>query len=158
MKLRGKRSPDMKLRKSVEQSRPEAMSSEDEATKAQIDDDVVELKQTGEPLSAIEKARIDRKPRGRPRGKRRRGNRAMTRVNRTVKATETPTAPESAEAIAAGAEKAAVPTELGGEPVSGAVGAGQVESKKKRKKSTILHIFIFNNHYYFYVISISFFF
>jgi len=82
MKLRAKRISDKELRKSVEESREITVSSEDEAVKC--DPDVVELatKDGSDDPNIMQSVQIDKKIRGRPRGKRRRGFRGGGRPNR----------------------------------------------------------------------------
>lgn len=85
MKLRGKRMADKQLRKSVEESRVVTISSEDEAVQC---DDSQELKEqeskdASDDQSAAHLSAIDRKSRGRPRGRRRRGYKGSGRSNRS---------------------------------------------------------------------------
>ena len=139
MKLRGKRSPDMALRKSIQKNRDETLSSEDEAAKPQKIAEVVDLTETTEDTAALEKARNDRKPRGRPRGKRRRGNRSAGRVTRAKVAEAAISAPETTK------DSVDTPKVQEIAAVVPPVEAGQAESKKKRKKSKILfHTFAIN--------------
>ncbi|XP_076237862.1 uncharacterized protein LOC143181362 isoform X3 [Calliopsis andreniformis] len=84
IKLRGKRIPDKQLRKSVEESRVVTISSEDEAAvkcspeKSEEQD----VKDASDDQSTTHSVAIERKARGRPRGRRRRGYRGSTRTIR----------------------------------------------------------------------------
>lgn len=84
MKLRAKRIPDKELRKSVEESREITISSEDEAVKGCDPDNLVEHanKDGSDDPNIMQSGPIDKKIRGRPRGKRRRGFRGGGRPNR----------------------------------------------------------------------------
>ncbi|XP_012535217.1 uncharacterized protein LOC105836017 isoform X2 [Monomorium pharaonis] len=74
MKLRAKRMPDKELRKSIEESREVAMSSEDEAVKCGPDNVTEHANKDGsDDPNIIKTTSIDKKIRGRPRGRRRRG-------------------------------------------------------------------------------------
>ncbi|XP_011152130.1 uncharacterized protein LOC105190847 isoform X2 [Harpegnathos saltator] len=84
MKLRGKRMPDRELRKSIEESRVvTTISSEDEAVKCEVPENVTEhVNKDNDDLNIIHATVIDRKTRGRPRGRRRRGCRGAGRPSR----------------------------------------------------------------------------
>lgn len=82
MKLRAKRMPDKELRKSIEESRGVAMSSEDEAVKCGPDNATEHANKDGDNQNIIQAMVIDKKIRGRPRGRRRRGFRGGGRPNR----------------------------------------------------------------------------
>lgn len=74
MKLRAKRMPDKELRKSIEESREVAVSSEDEAAKCDPDNVPEHVAKDGsDDPTIMQSMPIDKKIRGRPRGKRRRG-------------------------------------------------------------------------------------
>lgn len=73
MKLRAKRMPDKELRKSVEESRDIAMSSEDETAKCDPDVTEYATKDGSDDPNIMQSMAIDKKIRGRPRGRRRRG-------------------------------------------------------------------------------------
>ncbi|XP_067206462.1 microtubule-associated protein futsch [Linepithema humile] len=85
MKLRAKRMPThaKELRKSIEESREMAVSSEDEAVKCDADN-VAEhaIKDGSDDPNAAQSMAIDKKIRGRPRGRRRRGYRGGGRPSR----------------------------------------------------------------------------
>ncbi|XP_017760092.1 PREDICTED: uncharacterized protein LOC108550760 [Eufriesea mexicana] len=83
IKLRAKRIPDKQLRKSVEESRVVTISSEDEAVKCspeKLEDQ--EVKDASDDQSTVHSVAIERKTRGRPRGRRRRGYRGSGRSTR----------------------------------------------------------------------------
>ncbi|XP_032682301.1 uncharacterized protein LOC116849350 isoform X2 [Odontomachus brunneus] len=84
MKLRGKRMPDKELRKSIEESRVIAISSEDEAAKCEVSEKAPQHvnKDNNDDPNIIHATVIDRKARGRPRGRRRRGFRSAGRPSR----------------------------------------------------------------------------
>ncbi|XP_070160497.1 microtubule-associated protein futsch [Polyergus mexicanus] len=83
MKLRARRMPDKELRKSIEESREVAMSSEDEAAKCDPDNATEYAAKDGsDDPNIMQLMPIDKKIRGRPRGKRRRGFRGGGRPNR----------------------------------------------------------------------------
>lgn len=73
MKLRAKRMPDKELRKSIEESRGVAASSEDEAVKCDPDNATEHASKDGDDQGTVQAMAIDKKIRGRPRGRRRRG-------------------------------------------------------------------------------------
>ncbi|XP_011158160.2 uncharacterized protein LOC105194767 isoform X2 [Solenopsis invicta] len=81
MKLRAKRVPDKELRKSIEESRGVAVSSEDEAVKCDPDNVTEHANKDGNDDPNMIQA-IDKKIRGRPRGRRRRGFRGGGRPSR----------------------------------------------------------------------------
>lgn len=83
MKLRGKRMPDKELRKSIEESRVVVVSSEDEAVKAPENvTEHVNKDSSDDPHLILHATVVDRKTRGRPRGRRRRGFRGPGRPSR----------------------------------------------------------------------------
>lgn len=84
IKLRAKRVSDKGLRKSVEESRVMVISSEDEAMKCEAVDNTVEehVKDPNNDANVMHVTVIDKKSRGRPRGRRRRGFRNAGRPNR----------------------------------------------------------------------------
>ncbi|XP_043249209.1 uncharacterized protein LOC122395587 isoform X3 [Colletes gigas] len=84
IKLRGKRITDKQLRKSVEESRVVTISSEDEAVKCSTAKfEREELKDASDDQSTAHSIVFERKTRGRPRGRRRRGYRGNARSTRT---------------------------------------------------------------------------
>ncbi|XP_076619015.1 uncharacterized protein LOC143340675 isoform X2 [Colletes latitarsis] len=84
IKLRGKRITDKQLRKSVEESRVVTISSEDEAVKcSSAKFQGQELKDASDDQSTAHSIVFERKTRGRPRGRRRRGYRGNARSTRT---------------------------------------------------------------------------
>lgn len=84
MKLRGKRMSDKELRKSIEESRVISISSEDEAAKCEVSEKATQLvnKDSNDDPIMIHATVIDKKARGRPRGRRRRGFRSAGRPSR----------------------------------------------------------------------------
>lgn len=82
IKLRAKRTPDKQLRKSVEENRVVAISSEDENVKNSPEKmENREIKEVSDDQSAAALAAAnDRKSRGRPRGRRRRGHKRSRRA------------------------------------------------------------------------------
>lgn len=85
MKLRAKRMSDKELRKSIEESRGVAMSSEDEAVKCDRDNTIKTEHANKDGIddpNMVQAIAIDKKIRGRPRGRRRRGNRGGGRPSR----------------------------------------------------------------------------
>jgi len=84
MKLRAKRLPDKELRKSIEESRGVAMSSEDEAVKCDPDNAVEHANKegSGDDPNIMQTTTNDKKIRGRPRGRKRRGFRGGGRPSR----------------------------------------------------------------------------
>ncbi|KOC60934.1 Remodeling and spacing factor 1 [Habropoda laboriosa] len=83
IKLRSKRMPDRQLRKSVEESRVVTISSDDEAVKCnreKLEDQ--DVKDVSDDQSATHSVAIERKGRGRPRGRWRRGYRGSWRSTR----------------------------------------------------------------------------
>lgn len=84
MKLRGKRMPDKELRKSIEESRVIAISSEDEAAKCEVSEKTPQHvnKESNDDPNIIHATVIDKKARGRPRGRRKRGFRSAGRPSR----------------------------------------------------------------------------
>ncbi|KAL0134617.1 hypothetical protein PUN28_001428 [Cardiocondyla obscurior] len=82
MKLRAKRMPDKELRKSIEESRGVAVSSEDEAVKCDLDNTMEHTNKDSNDPTTMQTMVIDKKIRGRPRGRRRRGHRGFGRPNR----------------------------------------------------------------------------
>ncbi|XP_043273191.1 uncharacterized protein [Venturia canescens] len=121
MKLRGKRSPDLQLRKSVEANRPEALTSEDEGPKDVTPVETIDIKDDDDEVIEIETTRNDKKPRGRPRGRRRRGNRSFPKPAARSKINTEKLSEENSENLAT-------------LPVTDSTDVGQTESKKKRKK------------------------
>ncbi|XP_015606186.1 uncharacterized protein LOC107272973 isoform X2 [Cephus cinctus] len=98
IKLRGKRLPDMRLRKSVEDSRVGPASSEDEAVKSTSLDIVEEdTKETNEDATAADISAAEKKTRGRPKGRRRRGLKSGSRALRAKATDRTPSASETPE-------------------------------------------------------------
>lgn len=83
MKLRAKRISDKELRKSIEESREITISSEDEAVKCDPDNMEHATKDGSDDPNVMHSMPIDKKIRGRPRGKRRRGFRGGGRPNRS---------------------------------------------------------------------------
>lgn len=83
IRLRGKRLSDKQLRKSIEESRVVTISSEDEAVKCSPEkSDELEIKDVSDDQSTPHLVAIERKARGRPRGRRRRGYRGNARAIR----------------------------------------------------------------------------
>jgi len=83
MKLRAKRMPTKELRKSIEESRGMTVSSEDEAVKCDADNAAEHTNKDGsDDPNAAQSMAIDKKIRGRPRGRRRRGFRGGGRPSR----------------------------------------------------------------------------
>ncbi|XP_024890137.1 uncharacterized protein LOC112466317 isoform X1 [Temnothorax curvispinosus] len=82
MKLRAKRIPDKELRKSIEESRVVVVSSEDEAVKCDPDNATEHATKDDNDPNVMQAMAIDKKIRGRPRGRRRRGFRGGGRPNR----------------------------------------------------------------------------
>lgn len=127
IKLRGKRAPDVELRKAVEESRGATASSEDEATKTKED---VQPMAEGD-VSGAGALPVKKPTKSRPRGRKRRGYRGI-RPKRTTAAPATePSADQS----------------QGAEPGQEAKTQEQKEtespSPKKRKKSNYLFFFFF---------------
>ncbi|XP_076753989.1 uncharacterized protein LOC143425239 isoform X1 [Xylocopa sonorina] len=84
IKLRAKNMPDRQLRKSVEESRVVTISSEDEVVKSNTEkSEDHEVKDVSDDQSTAHSVAIERKARGRPRGRRRRGYRGNGRSTRT---------------------------------------------------------------------------
>ncbi|KYN13723.1 Remodeling and spacing factor 1 [Trachymyrmex cornetzi] len=85
MKLRAKRLPDKELRKSIEESRGVAMSSEDEAVKCDPDNAAEHANKEGSggDPNIMQTTANDKKIRGRPRGRKRRGFRGGGRPSRS---------------------------------------------------------------------------
>ncbi|XP_018350050.1 PREDICTED: uncharacterized protein LOC108753179 isoform X1 [Trachymyrmex septentrionalis] len=84
MKLRAKRLPDKELRKSIEESRGVAVSSEDEAVKCDPDNAAEHANKEGSggDPNIMQTTANDKKIRGRPRGRKRRGFRGGGRPSR----------------------------------------------------------------------------
>ncbi|XP_076662834.1 uncharacterized protein LOC143366024 isoform X3 [Andrena cerasifolii] len=83
IRLRGKRLSDKQLRKSIEESRVVTISSEDEAVKCSPEkSDELDIKDVSDDQSTPHLVAIERKARGRPRGRRRRGYRGNARAIR----------------------------------------------------------------------------
>ncbi|KYQ46402.1 Remodeling and spacing factor 1 [Trachymyrmex zeteki] len=84
MKLRAKRIPDKELRKSIEESRGVAVSSEDEAVKCDPDNaaEHANKEDSGGDPNIMQTMANDKKIRGRPRGRKRRGFRGGGRPSR----------------------------------------------------------------------------
>ncbi|XP_076164195.1 uncharacterized protein LOC143145064 isoform X2 [Ptiloglossa arizonensis] len=83
IKLRGKHIPDKQLRRSVEESRVVTISSEDEAVKCSPEKfEEQGIKDASDDQSTAHSIVFERKARGRPRGRRRRGYRGNARSTR----------------------------------------------------------------------------
>ncbi|KAG5340700.1 RSF1 factor, partial [Acromyrmex heyeri] len=85
MKLRAKRLPDKELRKSIEESREVTVSSEDEAVKCDPDNvaEHANKEGSGGDPNIMQTSTNDKKIRGRPRGRKRRGFRGGGRPSRS---------------------------------------------------------------------------
>jgi remodeling and spacing factor 1 len=127
MKLRAKRMPDKELRKSIEESRDVAVSSEDEVAKCRASDNVVEHanKDGSDDLNIMQSMVIDRKIRGRPRGRRRRGFRGGGRPSRP-KLTDL-----QVDQISPGVHPDGTPNDA-----AGCVATPMMQKRRKKREST----------------------
>ncbi|XP_046742733.1 uncharacterized protein LOC124409265 [Diprion similis] len=128
MRLRGKRLPNMNLRRTVEEKRQEAASSDDENHKKPSSIEKDDSK-TGDDVTVVENSSSnDKKTRGRPRGKRK-VRRIICRPGRTAPASDT--------------NQSAVPelsatTDLQTPVLSSPAVSGDTPQKKRKKRKMVL--------------------
>lgn len=124
MRLRGKRPPDMNLRRTVEEKRQEAASSDDEASKKPTEM-VKEDSKDCDDVTIIDTVGIDKK-RGRPRGKR--------KVRRTIRLPGQPAATPATDQSQPDSSVTEPQTEVLSSPVI----SSDTPQKKRKKRKMVL--------------------